>query len=56
MDEATIRELKKAYRLFFRSDLNVSQAIEKAQMELDLLPEVKELIQFVEASDRGVVI
>ena len=56
MDEATIRELKKAYRLFFRSDLNVSQAIEKAQMELDLLPEVKELIRFVEASDRGVVI
>ena len=56
MDDATIRELKKAYRLFFRSDLNVSQAIEKAQIELELLPEVKELIQFVEASGRGVVI
>ncbi|MDQ6689387.1 MAG: acyl-ACP--UDP-N-acetylglucosamine O-acyltransferase [Gemmatimonadota bacterium] len=56
MDEATIRELKRAYRLFFRSDLNVTQAIERAQTELEPLPEVKELIRFVEASERGVVI
>jgi UDP-N-acetylglucosamine acyltransferase len=56
MDEDTIRELKRAYRLFFRSDLNVSQAIERAQTELELFPEVKELIRFVEASERGVVI
>ena len=56
MDEETIRELKRAYRLFFRSDLNVSQAIERAQSELEVFPEVKELIRFVEASERGVVI
>jgi UDP-N-acetylglucosamine acyltransferase len=56
MDENTIRELKRTYRLFFRSDMNVSQAIEQAQTELELLPEVKELIRFVEASQRGVVI
>ena len=56
MEEATIRELKRAYRLFFRSDLNVTQAIERAQTELEPMPEVKELIRFVEASERGVVI
>jgi UDP-N-acetylglucosamine acyltransferase len=56
MDETTIRELKRAYRLLFRSDLNVTQAIERAQNELEPLPEVKELIQFVEGSERGVVI
>lgn len=56
MDEDTIRELKRAYRLLFRSDLNVSQAIERVQTELEPLPEVKELIRFVEASERGVVI
>jgi len=56
MEDDTIRELKRAYRLFFRSDLNVSQAIERAQTELDVFPEVKELIRFVEASERGVVI
>jgi UDP-N-acetylglucosamine acyltransferase len=56
MDEATIRELKRAYRLLFRSDLNVTQAIERAHNELESMPEVKELIHFVEASERGVVI
>jgi UDP-N-acetylglucosamine acyltransferase len=56
MDESTIRELKRAYRLFFRSDLNVTQAIERAHTELEPLPEVQELIRFVEASERGVVI
>jgi len=56
MDEPTIRELKRAYRLLFRSDLNVTQAIERAQEEIENLPEVRELIRFVEASERGVVI
>jgi UDP-N-acetylglucosamine acyltransferase len=56
MDENTIRELKRAYRLLFRSDLNVTQAIERAHSELEPLPEVKELVGFVEASVRGVVI
>jgi UDP-N-acetylglucosamine acyltransferase len=56
MEEGTIRELKRAYRLLFRSDLNVTQAIERAQTELEALPEVQELVRFVEASERGVVI
>ncbi|HET9635954.1 MAG TPA: acyl-ACP--UDP-N-acetylglucosamine O-acyltransferase [Gemmatimonadaceae bacterium] len=56
MEEATIRELKRAYRLLFRSDLNVSQAMERVQNELEPLPEVRELVRFVEASERGVVI
>ena len=56
MDDVTIRELKRAYRLLFRSDLNVSQAMERVQNELEALPEVRELVRFVEASERGVVI
>ncbi|HST07861.1 MAG TPA: acyl-ACP--UDP-N-acetylglucosamine O-acyltransferase [Gemmatimonadaceae bacterium] len=56
MEEDTIRELKRAYRLLFRSEMNVTQAIEHAQTELEPLPEVKELIRFVEESERGVVI
>jgi len=56
MDENTIRELKRAYRLLFRSDLNVSQAMERVQNELEPLPEVLELVRFLEASERGVVI
>lgn len=56
MDDTTIRELKRAYRLLFRSDLNVTQAIDRAQNEVEALPEVRELLRFVEASERGVVI
>ena len=51
-----VRELKRAYRLFFRSDLNLSQAMQRAETELEMFPEVRELIEFVEASERGVVI
>ena len=53
--EEVVRELKRAYRLFFRSELNVSQAKERAAAELKPFPEVQELLRFVEESGRGVV-
>lgn len=52
----TIRELKRAYRLYFKSDLNLSQAAERARAELEQVPEVTQFMAFVEASERGVVI
>jgi len=55
-DEDTLRELKRAYRLFFNSDLNITQALERAEKDLDQRPEVEELMRFLEASGRGVVI
>lgn len=54
--EEIIAELKRAYRLFFRSELNVSQALERAAAELKPYDEVKALIAFVEASGRGVTV
>jgi UDP-N-acetylglucosamine acyltransferase len=54
--ENVVRELKRAYRLFFRSDLNLTQAMQRAETELEQYPEVLELLRFVEASERGVVI
>lgn len=52
--EDVVAELKKAYRLFFRSDLNITQALEKAG-DLKPFPEVQAFVAFVEASGRGVV-
>ena len=52
--EDTVRELKRAYRLLFRSDLNVSQALERAHSEMQQLPEVRHVLEFVEQSQRGV--
>ncbi|MEO8195035.1 MAG: acyl-ACP--UDP-N-acetylglucosamine O-acyltransferase [Gemmatimonadales bacterium] len=54
--QEVVRELKRAYRLLFRSDLNLSQALQRAETELELYPEVRELMRFVEGSGRGVVI
>lgn len=51
-----VAELKKAYRLFFRSELNLSQALEQAVRDLKPLPEVKALIAFIENSGRGTTI
>jgi UDP-N-acetylglucosamine acyltransferase len=54
-DPKVIRELKHAYRLFFRSDLNVAQAVERAQQELEMCDEVRHFLSFVDNSGRGVV-
>jgi len=51
-----IRELKRAYRLFFNSELNLSQARERAAGELQAYPEVQDFLRFFEQSDRGVAI
>jgi UDP-N-acetylglucosamine acyltransferase len=50
----TIAALKRAYRLFFNSDLNLSQALERARSDLPPLPEVERFLAFVESSERGV--
>jgi UDP-N-acetylglucosamine acyltransferase len=50
----TIQSLKKVYRLYFNSDLNLSQATERARADLPPSPEVENFISFIENSDRGV--
>jgi UDP-N-acetylglucosamine acyltransferase len=50
----TVAALKRAYRLFFNSDLNLSQAMERARSELPPFAEVERFLAFVESSERGV--
>jgi UDP-N-acetylglucosamine acyltransferase len=50
----TVAALKRAYRLFFNSELNLTQAMERARTELPSLPEVERFLAFVESSERGV--
>jgi UDP-N-acetylglucosamine acyltransferase len=50
----TMRELKRAYRLLFRSDLSLSQALARVAAEVQPIPEVQHLVSFIEASPRGV--
>jgi UDP-N-acetylglucosamine acyltransferase len=51
--EDTIKELKKAYRILFRSNLLVNEAVERVRRELADIPEVQELLNFILDSKRG---
>lgn len=53
-DHEVVRALKRLYRLFFNSELNLSQAAERARAELPPLPEVEQFLDFVLRSQRGV--
>jgi UDP-N-acetylglucosamine acyltransferase len=50
----TVAALKRAYRLFFNSELNLSQALERARADLPPFPEVERFLEFVASSERGV--
>jgi UDP-N-acetylglucosamine acyltransferase len=52
-DEAQVA-LRQAYKILFREGLTVSNAIAKVETQLPPLPELRHLIQFVRASERGI--
>jgi UDP-N-acetylglucosamine acyltransferase len=51
----SIEALQTAFRLLTRSQLNTTQAIERIRAETPPSAEVDELIEFIRASERGVV-
>jgi UDP-N-acetylglucosamine acyltransferase len=51
--DATISELKRAYKIIYRNGLTVAQAIEELQKIV--CPEVEPLIKFIESSNAGIV-
>jgi UDP-N-acetylglucosamine acyltransferase len=54
-DTETIAQINRAFHLLLASKLNTSQAVEKIREELTGSPEVDYLVEFIEASTRGVV-
>jgi UDP-N-acetylglucosamine acyltransferase len=53
-NEDTRRELKRAYRIFYASGFNTTQALTQAREELKPLPEIETFLAFFEQSVRGV--
>ncbi len=51
----TIESLQRALRLLTRSGLNTSQAVARIREEVPLCPEIEELLDFIAASERGVI-
>ncbi|HVP36704.1 MAG TPA: acyl-ACP--UDP-N-acetylglucosamine O-acyltransferase [Terriglobales bacterium] len=51
----TILTLKKACRILFQSQYNTTQAVQKIKSEIEPLPEIKHLLEFIEKSERGII-
>lgn len=52
--QETLDGLEKAFRILFRSKLNTTQAVEKIKAEVEVIPEVQEILDFIAASERGI--
>jgi UDP-N-acetylglucosamine acyltransferase len=47
-------EIKRAYKILYRSDLNVTQAIEQMENQLAGSPEIDHFIRFIRSAERGI--
>jgi UDP-N-acetylglucosamine acyltransferase len=52
---SVVRELKQAYKLIYKSNLNVSQALDAIRENGNIGPEVTEVVNFIENSERGII-
>ncbi|MBN2437732.1 MAG: acyl-ACP--UDP-N-acetylglucosamine O-acyltransferase [Deltaproteobacteria bacterium] len=52
--DETIAALKEAYRIVFRSSLLLTDAIRKVEQQVADLPEVRQFLDFIRKSERGV--
>jgi UDP-N-acetylglucosamine acyltransferase len=50
----TLRLLKKTYRIIFRIGLTLNEAIERVKAEVEQVPEVANIIEFITSSQRGI--
>ncbi|MEW5993768.1 MAG: acyl-ACP--UDP-N-acetylglucosamine O-acyltransferase [Candidatus Zixiibacteriota bacterium] len=50
-----LRELERAFKLLFFSGLNTSQAVERIEREVESIPEITVILEFIRNSERGIV-
>ena len=50
-----LKEIKEVYRIIYRSNLNVSQALKKIEGEVQITPQVSEILNFIRESGRGII-
>lgn len=54
INEAGVKTLKAAYKILYRENLSVSQAVEKIEKEIEPLAEIQQLLAFIKSSERGI--
>lgn len=50
----TLSQLKKAYRIIFRIGLTVNESVDRVLAEVDNIPEVLALANFIKSTERGI--
>ena len=55
VSKESLKAIKELYRIFYRSNLNIKNATEKVEAEVEMVPEVVEFLEFVKSSKRGVL-
>jgi UDP-N-acetylglucosamine acyltransferase len=50
-----LHTLESAFKILFFSDLNTTQAVQRIKDEIEMIPEVRAILDFVERSSRGMV-
>jgi UDP-N-acetylglucosamine acyltransferase len=53
--EKTLTILKNACRILFQSKYNTTQAVDKIKSEIEPIPEIQHLLEFIEKSERGII-
>jgi UDP-N-acetylglucosamine acyltransferase len=53
--DKTLKILERTFRILFKSRLNTSQAIERIKAQVEPLPEVRNILDFIAASERGII-
>jgi UDP-N-acetylglucosamine acyltransferase len=51
----SVKQIKEAFRLVYRSKYNTRQAVEAMRKELPQTEEITEIIEFIEQSERGII-
>ena len=51
----SVRLVKEAFRLIYRSKYNMGQALEAVRKELPQSDDIREIVEFIEKTDRGII-
>ncbi|MFC1736627.1 acyl-ACP--UDP-N-acetylglucosamine O-acyltransferase [Candidatus Hydrogenedentota bacterium] len=54
LPEDVQKALKAAFKLLFRSSLNTSQALARIESDLEMIPEIENIVTFIRNSKRGI--
>lgn len=51
----TLNDIQTAYRYIYQSDLNNTKAIDKIKSKIEQSDEIRQIVEFVESSERGII-